>query len=57
MKFHKKGQESGGSEGMSTIAMIFLILAIAIILIAITIHFTSFGKTAWAKITNAFAFV
>ncbi len=56
MKFNKKGEQAA-SSGFSTIVTWAIIIAVAILLIVITIKFTDVGKTAWAKITNAFAFV
>lgn len=54
--WNKKGQEGAASRGFGTFVDWAIIIGVAVILIVIIIHFTDFGKTAWTKITNAFAF-
>lgn len=57
MKMYKKGQEGGAAKGFGTIITWAIIIGIAIVIILITLNFTELGKTAWTKITNAFAYV
>lgn len=56
MKHNKKGQQAAAG-GFGTIVNWAIVIGIAILLIIIMIAFTDPGKAAWARITNAFAFV